>query len=106
MFRVIYSFKIKEGLVVDFEKSWHDLTLLIYENCGSLGSILHKTDNELEYIAYAHWPDKGVFESSKLPEEAISIIDKMRSTCDSIEIISKMKVLVDLSKDNIFNYGK
>jgi heme-degrading monooxygenase HmoA len=52
MFTVIYSFQVKPGQVHKFEKAWKDLTLLISEYEGSLGSRLHK-QSELSYIAYA-----------------------------------------------------
>ena len=57
MFSVIYKFEIKPDRKDSFEKSWKDLTHLIYDYAGSLGSRLHKKD-ECNYIAYAQWPNK------------------------------------------------
>tara|TARA_B110001450_G_C17641622_1_gene489523 strand:- start:1805 stop:1996 length:192 start_codon:yes stop_codon:yes gene_type:complete len=38
MFSVIYKFEIKPDRKDSFEKSWKDLTHLIYDYAGSLGS--------------------------------------------------------------------
>ena len=72
MFSVIYKFEIKPDRKDSFEKSWKDLTHLIYDYAGSLGSRLHKED-ECNYIAYAQWPNKETWEksSNKLPEKSV-----------------------------------
>ena len=50
------------------EKSWKDLTLLIYDYAGNLGSRLHKI-NDCNYIGYAQWSNKETWDNSsnKLP---------------------------------------
>ena len=50
MFSVIYKFEVKLDQKDSFEKSWKDLTQLIYNYASSLGSRLHKKD-ECNYIA-------------------------------------------------------
>ena len=50
MFIVVYKFEVKPGRKGSFEKSWKDLTHLIYDYTGSLGSRLHQKD-EFNYIA-------------------------------------------------------
>ncbi len=62
MFAAIYSFKVKPNQTESFEKAWEDLTRLIYQFEGSLGSRLHKSD-ALNYIAYAQWPDKNTWKT-------------------------------------------
>ena len=79
MFSVIYKFEIKPDRKDCFEKSWKDLTHLIYDYAGSLGSRLHKKD-ECNYIAYAQWPNKETWKNSsnKLPEISNEISQLMK----------------------------
>ena len=99
MFSVIYKFEIKSDRKDSFEKSWKDLTLLIYEYAGSLGSRLHKKD-ECNYIAYAQWPNKETWENSsnKLPERSYEISALMRESCNSIETLYELELIEDLTK--------
>lgn len=74
MFCVVYEFKVKEGLNLQFESAWAGFTEAIYRVGGSLGSRLHKTDDPQTYIAYAQWPSREVFsrefsQESYTPEE-------------------------------------
>ena len=99
MFTVIYSFKVKENQVDEFIIGWEGLTKLIYEFEGSLGSRLHKV-GELDYIAYAQWPSKMIFDNagSNLPESADIFRSKMKNACEQIETLHKMEVVKDLLK--------
>lgn len=97
MFTVIYSFKVKEGYSLVFEKAWKELTLLIYQFEGSMGSRLHKS-TELDYIGYAQWPDKTTWANSgnNLPEHATEIRKTMRDACLTIEVLHELEVVSDL----------
>ena len=97
MFTVIYSFKVKGNQSEVFEKAWKELTLLIYEFEGSMGSRLHKSA-ENNYIGYAQWPDKNTWENSgnHLPEIATEIRKTMKSACTSIEVLHELEVVDDL----------
>ena len=99
MFCVIYSFQVKPGFELDFIESWKDLTNLIYQHEGSLGSRLHKQD-ELKYIAYAQWPDKETWlnAGNKLPESSKIVRDKMKNSCEKIETVFELDVVEDLLK--------
>ena len=59
---IIYQFKVKELLNEEFINAWKELTELIYKYENSLGSRLHKKDDQT-YIAYAQWPDKYTMEN-------------------------------------------
>ncbi|WP_109830825.1 antibiotic biosynthesis monooxygenase family protein [Reichenbachiella versicolor] len=99
MLAVIYSFKVKQDQEQDFIKYWSRLTQLIYEQCGSLGSRLHK-EKEGQYIAYAQWPDKTTFDKADelLNDEANSILNRMRSTLESVEKLHEVEMIADLTK--------
>ncbi len=97
-FTVIYKFEIHKGESELFVKTWTELTLLIYEYEGSFGSRLHKINDE-EYIGYAQWPSKLIFENSGkyLPDSATILRTKMRECCIKIEKILELNsVEVDL----------
>lgn len=101
MYTVLYSFEVKPNHFDDFVKGWKGLTELIYKYEGSLGSRLHKSD-ERNYIAYAQWPSKSIFENAgkKLPKEANYYRDLMRSSCKNVEVLNKLEVVEDLLKKN------
>lgn len=104
MFTVIYSFEIKELKTNQFELAWHELTQLIYKHENSLGSRLHKS-SDLQYIAYACWPDKATWENSgkNMPEEADIHRSEMREACSEIKTIFQLNLVDDLLKDKSFD---
>ena len=91
--------EIKPERRASFEKSWKDLTLLIYEYAGSLGSRLHKAD-DYNYVAYAQWPSKEAWVSAKdkLPETSNRISQLMKDSCKSFETLYELEVVEDLLK--------
>ena len=103
MFAVIYLFKTRNNQENKFIDSWKEMTRLIYENEGGLGSRLHK-EKEGHYIAYAQWPDKELWERSgnNLPESANEVRQRMRSSCESVEILYELEMIEDLIKENPF----
>ncbi|MDB4285766.1 antibiotic biosynthesis monooxygenase [bacterium] len=101
MFTIIYSFQVKPGEATPFEKAWRDLTVLIYENEGSLGSRLHK-QADLSYIAYAQWPDRDTWKNSgsKMPEKSKDISKAMKASCEKVETLYELEVVDDLLVTN------
>lgn len=103
MYIAIYYFKTKEGQQDKFETAWAELTKLIYQHRNSLGSRLHKK-NDVEYIAYAQWPDKATF----YPEQPIEIpgAEKwrtmMREACEDIHTEHELEVVDDLLKREFY----
>ena len=100
MFIILYRFKVKPNKIDDFKKGWRGLTELIYKHEGSLGSRLHKNNND-DFIAYAQWPSELIFEASgdNLPDVANDFREIMREACDEIEVLHKMIVVEDLLKN-------
>lgn len=97
MFSVIYKFQVKESLTQQFEENWAELTKLISQHQGGLGSRLHKSD-KLTYIAYAQWPDNQTWESewNDMPEHAKEVSRKMKEACETSETIFELEVVEDL----------
>ena len=100
MFCVVYSFDVKKGCEVSFEKSWKELTEMITKHANSNGSRLHKSKGN-EYIAYASWPDKKTWEEggSKLPKGSEMCSKKMKDCCSDIKTVYELDLLNDLLKN-------
>lgn len=86
-----------------FVNAWRQLTQLVYEFEGSLGSRLHK-QGDGSYIAYAQWPNKETWQDSgnKLPENAYEIRDNMKEACSSIETLFELNCIEDFLKFETF----
>jgi len=96
MFCIIYQFKIHQGVEEKFIKSWEEVTKAFKKHCGALGSRLHK-NNECDYIAYAQWPSKEVYDKAELPEEVINgAFSEMRSHCKSVAVLYELTPVSDL----------
>jgi heme-degrading monooxygenase HmoA len=96
MFAVIYKFKVKEGKEEQFESSWRRMTELIMDYKGGLGSRLHKT-TELNYIAYAQWPNKSMWQADvKMSEEVKEVGRLMKDACIESSTIHEMEMVDDL----------
>ena len=97
MFTVIYKFSVKAGMEDQFIAAWAEMTDLIKTYEGGLGSRLH-LEKSGEYIAYAQWPNREQWEKAgdRLPESAETVRKAMRDSCDEMETIHEMKVVVDL----------
>ncbi len=98
-FAVLYSFRIKPGKDESFTAAWRELTQLIAEHEGGLGSRLHH-ENEHHYIAYAMWPDRNTWAKSggNLPASAESFRMQMREACEEIKTLYELPVIEDKLK--------
>ncbi len=99
MFIAIYRFKVMPGCEEKFFHSWRELTRLLIEYEGGLGSRLHKSAEENVYIAYAQWPNRDMWEKqpkTNLPDSAAEIRDQMRECCEEISTVHELEVLDDL----------
>lgn len=104
MFAVVYLFEVKKDSEEQFIKAWKDMTHLIFEHEGSMGSRLHRQENG-SYIAYAQWPNREAWKNSgnKLPENAYDIRLKMRESCTKFEALFELDCVEDILKKETFN---
>ncbi|NQV52449.1 MAG: antibiotic biosynthesis monooxygenase [Flavobacteriales bacterium] len=105
MFVAIYQFTAKEGQVEVFIEAWEQLTELIYQYEGSLGSHLHRsTEDPLHFIAYAQWPDQQTWETSggNMPETANKWREQMRNACVEIKTLHAIESVKNLTRDQRF----
>jgi len=71
MIYILYEFTCAPNNVDEFIRCWTDATKLIHSNYGSLGSRLHRADDNT-FIGYAAWPDQETFEQSlRLPNAEV-----------------------------------
>ena len=56
-FAVLYRWRLKEGMQAQFQQSWEQVTELLRDQRGGLGSRLHRCDDGIWY-AYAQWSDE------------------------------------------------
>lgn len=99
MFIAVYEFKIKAEKDKEFQDAWTKVTDAIARHCGSLGSRLHKTDQEGIYVAYAQWPPREKYfeESStkKFTAEENQERERMKTVTEYIKTVYLMEVVDD-----------
>lgn len=101
MFTVTYRFTIHPQQNEAFEESWKEVTKLIYQHCGSLGSRLYKASED-SYIGIAQWPDKAAWENYDLTEvDPENWRAKMRACCISIEKLDELELVHDLWEEKL-----
>lgn len=97
MYCVIYKFNVKKEKAQEFIMAWKNVSKAYKTLCGSLGSRLHKTQNENVFIAYAQWPSKDVYDSNINKDEIVNgVVTTMRARCNSHEVVEQMEVISDL----------
>lgn len=99
MFCVIYEFEVKPGCNGVFEQSWADFTEAIYRVRGSLGSRLHKTDDDKIYVAYAQWPSRKLFEvvfsDDIYSSEEKEALNRMKESLTSSRKVYQLEMIDD-----------
>jgi heme-degrading monooxygenase HmoA len=99
MFCVIYEFEVNPMKENEFKKIWHQLTLLIKEFRGGLGSRLHKdTMKPNIWVGYAQWPSEDVWNNPDPANEEnlAQLRDRLRETCIDIRPVYQLDVVDDL----------
>ena len=63
-FAVIYRWRIDPAKEESFQNAWADVTELIRDERGGLGSRLHRSADGI-WVAYAQWPSRKDWETSQ-----------------------------------------
>jgi heme-degrading monooxygenase HmoA len=104
MLIVIYKWTLHPGKEKFFCDAWSEITRLVFARHGSFGSRLHHGDGN-NYLAYAQWPDKQVFEewldAEHTPEEQ-NCIDIMQE-CAKRRFKRKEYLILD---DQLISFKK
>ena len=95
MFVVIQRIEVKPNQRQHFVLCWRTVTEAIEEQCGSIGSRLHATDDGT-YVAYVQWPDRETWEACEVPTQYAQIDESMRAACASMETLYELEVVTDL----------
>lgn len=69
-FAVIYRWRLRPGQENAFTEAWAQVTHAIRDQCGGLGSRLHKTDDGV-WLAYAQWPSRAMWDAASLTDPAL-----------------------------------
>jgi len=103
VFVAVYEFQIKVGCENAFRESWSQLTHCIFQQNGSLGSRLHKLDED-RFVAYAQWPHRQAWVSSRkkgLNEEGEIARRQMWETLEAASTVYELDLLEDYLQQNI-----
>ncbi len=105
MFAVIYKFRVKRGMDATLVSTWTEITRLIYEHNGSLGSRLHLSGPN-EYIAYAQWPSRDLWAASTAPPGSEQLRAEMRQACETIETLFELEPVSDLLQSETYQASR
>lgn len=62
-FAVLYRWRLRPGMEPQFVQAWSEVSRLLLEQRGSLGSRLHRGEDGIWY-SYVQWPSAQVREAS------------------------------------------
>jgi hypothetical protein len=100
MFAVIYHWKLKTGAdEEEFRKIWHEGTVKIYKERGSLGSSLHRL-NDGTFLAYARWPNRAAWKKMMVETSKTS---SNKQFVDSVEDPQELDLIEDLLQTNQYS---
>lgn len=96
MHAIYFRWKVVVGREREFEHAWRELTELIRDERGGLGSRLHRcTDGH--YFAYAQWPSELIWASQAEPDARMTELrNKMRECAELVEGPHPGNVVADL----------
>lgn len=96
MFGVIYRWSISPDREKDFVDAWCELTTLIRDEHGGLGSRLHRGPDGV-WFAYAQWPSEDLWKRAKVASERMLALRRTLSeTAKELPPESTGTVHVDL----------
>lgn len=97
MYCVIYEFTVEPHNEKRFKHLWHELTLRINAECGTLGSRLHKViETENLWVAYAQWSSKEVYDNTPEKVSYEDIRQHFLESISGITIAYQMECVDDL----------
>ena len=97
-FTVIYRWRLNEGMEAQFIEAWSQVSRLLREKRGSLGSRLHLGSDGIWY-SYAQWPSAATRAKSAAlppvdPDAKRRMSDSVREELPEIELHSVSDFLV------------
>ncbi|MCC2963702.1 antibiotic biosynthesis monooxygenase [Massilia sp. IC2-278] len=96
MHAIHFRWKVALGRETDFEHAWLELTALIRDKQGGLGSRLHRCADG-HYFAYAQWPSEHVWATQPEPTaRMIELRHRMRECAELVDGPLRGEVVADL----------
>jgi hypothetical protein len=96
MHAIFFQWKVASGREGAFEHAWLELTKLIRDERGGLGSRLHRCANG-HYFAYAQWPSELFWATQpELTARMVELRTQMREFAQLVDDPIRGDVLADL----------
>jgi heme-degrading monooxygenase HmoA len=96
MHAIYFRWKVSSGREQEFERAWLELTELIRDERGGLGSRLHRCGGG-HYFAYAQWPSDVFWAAQPEPSTRMeNLRNQMREFAELIDGPLHGKVVADL----------
>ena len=96
MHAIYFRWKVASGRERDFENAWLELTRLIRDERGGLGSRLHRCGDG-HYFAYAQWPSERFWATQAEPTaRMVELRNQMRECAELVDGPLRGDVVADL----------
>lgn len=85
MHAIYFKWKVNSGRERDFENAWRELTELLRDERGGLGSRLHRCSDG-HYFAYAQWPSEVFWATQSDPTlRMVELRNQMREFAELVD---------------------
>lgn len=101
MFCAIYELMLKdEADDEELARIWRQMTLLMKQRAGAIGSRLHRDDaDRLRFIVYTQWPDREQWMKGKrmlqTQDQGVQLMRSLAEICES-KVICESNEVEDL----------
>jgi hypothetical protein len=96
MHAIFFQWKVASGREREFEHAWLELTTLIRDERGGLGSRLHRCADG-HYFAYAQWPSEHFWGTQpELTARMVELRTQMREFAQLVDDPIRGDVVIDL----------
>lgn len=96
MHAIYFRWKVTIGHETEFEQAWQELTELIRDEHGGLGSRLHRCADS-HYFAYAQWPSELTWAAQPAPSaRMVELQNQMRDIAKLVDGPLRADVVADL----------
>ena len=96
MHAIYFRWKVAQGREPEFERAWMELTEIIRDEHGGLGSRLHRCADG-HYFAYAQWPSERFWATRPEPTpRMVELRHQMREFAELVDGPVRGEVVADL----------
>lgn len=105
MHAIYFKWKVAIGREHDFERAWLELTELVRDQRGGLGSRLHRCADG-HYFAYAQWPSEAFWAEQPAPTaHMVELRNTLRECAELVDGPLHGDVVADLLVSAAPNQG-